>query len=554
VVTYLQGLATNAGTVSLSGGTFDNNNAAMNNTGTINGRGTLRSGSLTNNGRVSFADGDTEVHGSVTNNSQLLITSNLTTFYGAVNNAAGGTIKTTEATARFLGTFTNTGTYISDPSDNYFFDVNLAGGTWTGGVGDRFFVKGALSWTAGSMVGAGGATYAQGSTNIHDAGIKTLDGWTFHNEKPLTMSGGNLNMGNGALINNTSTFTLTSDAGITNTLGGTATFSNKATLRKSAGTGTSSVAPSVLVSNEGGTIDVQTGTLDLQGGLAIAAATTLNKTGAATLRVAGPQPHGANAALTATNGTIRLASNAGTAATPATAATSNLTINVSGVGAAVILDSHQDLKNLVIPFANSGTQSLDLNSPAAPGGFNAIRVYAPDLTAAKSTLWSAIRNGNIPGVPADGIFDSGKGAHASSGIAIAQIPDARGDAHVQVRLARIGDLNLDNQVTIADFLALASKFNTSGPNVTWQEGDLNYDSAVTIADFLALAGNFNSTYSGNALPVNPDDYSLLASFASSHGIDPAVIGSAVPEPAIMSVFALASVTLLTSRRRRVNVI
>src|SRR5205814_1513818 len=41
---YSQGLATNAGTISLSGGTFDNNALPLNNTGTIDGRGIFRSG------------------------------------------------------------------------------------------------------------------------------------------------------------------------------------------------------------------------------------------------------------------------------------------------------------------------------------------------------------------------------------------------------------------------------------------------------------------------------------------------------------------------------
>jgi hypothetical protein len=54
-----------------------------------------------------------------------------------------------------------------------------------------------------------------------------------------------------------------------------------------------------------------------------------------------------------------------------------------------------------------------------------------------------------------------------------------------------GDLNRDRSVTIADFLALASKFGQG--NAIWTDGDLNYDTQVTIADFLALAGNFNKT-------------------------------------------------------------
>src|SRR5204863_6959309 len=115
-----------------------------------------------------------------------------------------------------------------------------------------------------------------------------------------------------------------------------------------------------------------------------------------------------------------------------------------GNGAGVALGSNQELKELSIPFANAGNQSLDLNAPAAPGAFNALRIYAADLTAAKTTLWSAIKNANGPGsvTPTDGIYDSGKAAHASTGIGLARLNDVHGDPHIQIRLARIGDLNL----------------------------------------------------------------------------------------------------------------
>ncbi|HEV8605566.1 MAG TPA: DVUA0089 family protein [Tepidisphaeraceae bacterium] len=57
-----------------------------------------------------------------------------------------------------------------------------------------------------------------------------------------------------------------------------------------------------------------------------------------------------------------------------------------------------------------------------------------------------------------------------------------------------GDLNGDRQVTISDFIDLASNFNKSP--ATWADGDLNYDSVVTISDFIDLAANF-----GQSLPV-----------------------------------------------------
>jgi hypothetical protein len=368
------------------------------------------------------------------------------------------------------------------------------------------------------------------------------------------MSGGNIHMGNGAVINNTDAFNLQSDAGIVNTLGGSATFSNSGAgvLRKTGGAGASGI--SALVSNNGGTIDVQTGAIALNGGLNIAAGTTLPKLGAGTLSIAGPQSHGAGAQLTDTAGRINLNSNAGTPATGGAAAVANLTLNVSGSGVSVVLGGNQDLKALNVPFASAGNQSFDLSAPAAPGAFNAVRIYATDLAAAKTTLYSAMKNANAAGAPSptDGIYDSGRAAHPGSGVAIARINDAHGDSHIQIRLAKIGDLNLDNQVSISDFIDLASNFNSSGPNITWQEGDLNYDGAVTISDFIDLASNFNSTYSGTAdvHPVLGGDLELLAAFASSIGVDPAGIGSAVPEPGTLAGLSAAALMLGVRRRKR----
>jgi len=53
-----------------------------------------------------------------------------------------------------------------------------------------------------------------------------------------------------------------------------------------------------------------------------------------------------------------------------------------------------------------------------------------------------------------------------------------------------GDLNGDGSVSIADFIILASNFNSPGD---WSKGDLNGDGLVTISDFIDLASNFGAT-------------------------------------------------------------
>ena len=147
------GLAANAGVISLTGGTFDNNNHALTNSGQITGYGTFATGGagLTNAGKLTFTGGQTTVNGAVTNNAfkTLAIKYDPVTFTGAVVN--NGTIKLTGTAATFGGSFTNNGSYVSDPSTSHFQDVIIGpSGSLIGGVGDVFVIDSGGSLTNNS--------------------------------------------------------------------------------------------------------------------------------------------------------------------------------------------------------------------------------------------------------------------------------------------------------------------------------------------------------------------------------------------------------------------
>ncbi len=134
-------MAVNAGTVSLTGGTFDTAGDALNSTGQITGHGTLRTGGLTNNGGMTLTGGLSTVNGNVTNSAgkTLHVAHNPAIFTGNVVN--NGIFKNTETTVTFTGNYTENGTFVSDPADNYFTDLLIGtNGKLTGGTGDRFFV------------------------------------------------------------------------------------------------------------------------------------------------------------------------------------------------------------------------------------------------------------------------------------------------------------------------------------------------------------------------------------------------------------------------------
>jgi fibronectin-binding autotransporter adhesin len=145
------GFTSNAGEIALSGGTFDDNNQLLTNTssGQIVGSGTFRSGGLTNQGTISFADEAASVYGSLTTASVgagtgvVNITNNTTTFYGPVTIGTLTTFNVNQATARFLSGFTNNGTYHTDPSTT--ITTNLAVGSLgaiIASTGDLYQVSG----------------------------------------------------------------------------------------------------------------------------------------------------------------------------------------------------------------------------------------------------------------------------------------------------------------------------------------------------------------------------------------------------------------------------
>jgi hypothetical protein len=276
------GLSTNAGLISLTGGTFDNGGSALTNSGQITGYGTLSTGGLTNAGHLTLSgtspSGTTTVTGNVTNNSGELITiaAQPAIFTGNVVN--NGTIVTIGTTVTFAGTYSGN-SYQSDPSTNVFesaVTINT-GGLMTGTASDDFTFLGGTVTNNGSFINAGK--------------LESSDNFT--NNGTFNQSGGQAWQPGAVFTNAAGTSVFASDAGAggqnltVNVSGGSVTFFSSqhlASLTVASGatakiTDGSSGGRSVVFTpalSIAGTLDLTADDLDYQGG-GIAGLATLTK-------------------------------------------------------------------------------------------------------------------------------------------------------------------------------------------------------------------------------------------------------------------------------------
>lgn len=154
----ISGLMTNNGVYNHSGGAFEV--SAIDNSGTI----TQTGGTMTVNGNViNAASGKIEIA-----NSPAIFTGDV------VNN---GQFKTTHTTVTFAGTYTENGSYISDPSINNFTNLIIGtSGYLVGGTGDEWHITGnfenhSLQNTLWNTANAGLFFDGSGMKSLYLAGI-----------------------------------------------------------------------------------------------------------------------------------------------------------------------------------------------------------------------------------------------------------------------------------------------------------------------------------------------------------------------------------------------
>ena len=325
------------------------------------------------------------------------------------------------ATVNFSGNYTITGQPVTISAGAVNFNaggtVNLTGLTMSGGALGGTLpvpVNGPFSWSSGTINNTGGVTLnGAGSLSGVGAGAMTLSG-PLINAGALTWSGSgnNLVVSSGTLTNLAAgTITITTDiSGVSG--GGFNSFGNAGLLRKTGGTGTTTL--SVPFANTGD-VEVQSGTLDMAGGgsasgtFEVSANAAVQFVGATYTLSAASSVTGAGKAIF-TSGTINASGTYNLATNTFSGATVNFSGNYTITGQPVTISAG------AVNFNAGGTVNLTglTISGGALGGTLPVPVNGP-------FSWSSGTLNNTGGVTLNGagsLSGVGAGAMTLSGLLI----------------------------------------------------------------------------------------------------------------------------------------
>ncbi|HEX2832283.1 MAG TPA: hypothetical protein VHW00_04670 [Thermoanaerobaculia bacterium] len=191
------------------------------------------------------------------------------TYIVTINSAAAArsvTVGTGTTGSQTLGISGANSLTITDPSSVTTTGfLSMSGNTLTGSGGLDVF--GGMEWNGGTISGAAGLTIKSGATlNVNTGSAKALTQrlLTIDAGGTVNWNGGSITMSSGGGIDNNGTFEVKCDSSI-NDSGSDAGFDNTGTFRKSTTAGSTTFG-AVDFNHSGGTIDLQTGTLNLAGG------------------------------------------------------------------------------------------------------------------------------------------------------------------------------------------------------------------------------------------------------------------------------------------------
>jgi T5SS/PEP-CTERM-associated repeat protein len=524
-LTFIPGVS-NAGTISFVGGEIVFNGVVTNaaSTGIISGRDAILrfKAGLTNNGSIAFTAGQMDVYGDITNNVGGRITisgGGTATFYDDVTIAPGAANVQVSATGNFVSQAIFFGSYNGGISGTgaAFIEGDHRPGNSPGLV----TFGGTLSYGdfANLQIELGGQTRGTQYDAINVASQLTL--------------GGTLNV---SLINSFipavgSTFNLFTAPAINGSFAATNLPASTPTV----------AGPLNFVWNSA--------TLNTTGNLTLTRAFFEVQSGTYAQSF-----FGANVELIKTTSNTATLTNASTHSGPTTVQSGTLLIahhGALGTGNLILLP------NTTAQLAQNLAQPVKMPALTLPGTTNnwsalfditnnKVIIDAPTNHAATlATLQNQITFGqsNPTGIKSSTL--DANHVLVLTDNALANLNTFAGQPvttdSILVFSALLGDANVDGTVNFSDFVILSQNFGNPG---TWHKANFNSSATIDFNDFVILSQHFGQTSSFSNLTVTPEEFAYFQAASASF-----FAGNGIPEPTTLSLLALATIPLLTRRKK-----
>jgi hypothetical protein len=410
--------------------------------------------------------------------------------------------------------------------------LTLSGGTMSAvnvGIAEISGTTGQLTIGSGGVLQASSGIYV-GGTSSSSGGTATLQinsgGAVQINNGMQIYFGGKLNNSGTASwaggtivavgpINNMAGAIFDSQGNLS-LVGAGGAFSNAGLLRKSSGTGLTTV--STPLTNTG-TVQVQSGSMSFMGGgsssggtFLVASSTRMDIAGSSAFTMSGQNTATGSGvvglgSLVSNSGTFKVDTNAIVIASGTLNNTGTVNLNNR-----LILDY-----NITSPIVNIRNQ---IKTGFASGAWNGSGI------ASSSAATIAATSGNI--------HKTGIGFGEASTLNLTSFGGQTVDStSLLLRYTYFGDANLDGTVNLNDFNLLAANFGKSSQ--FWSGGDFNYDGTVNALDLNAIATNFGQV----AIPSEPVGSALA-------------LGALVPEPVALAPVGMAVMAMARRRRARLG--